>query len=130
MQTGISTASLFGRFHTEDGLEFLQKNNVQTTEVFLESYSEYTKEFGKLLKSVKGDMPVHSIHTLTTQFEPTLYSLNDRAMADSYKLLENTLQCAKEIDAKTIIVCDRGLLDDRAYVNEKEFNELFQFNIS
>lgn len=100
MQTGISTASLFGRFHTEDGLEFLQKNNVQTTEVFLESYSEYTKEFGKLLKSVKGDMPVHSIHTLTTQFEPTLYSLNDRAMADSYKLLENTLQCAKEIDAK------------------------------
>ena len=100
MKTGISTASLFGRFHTEDGLKFLSENNVQTAEVFLESYSEYTKKFGKLLKKSKGDMPVHSIHTLTTQFEPTLYSLNDRAMADSYKLLERTLECAKQIDAK------------------------------
>ena len=100
MQTGISTASLFGRFHTEDGLEFLSKNGVQTAEVFLESYSEYTKKFGKKLNKIKGDMPVHSIHTLTTQFEPTLYSLNDRAMADSYKLLERTLECAKQMDAK------------------------------
>lgn len=100
MQTGISTASLFGRMHTEEGLKFLSQNNVQTSEVFLETYSEYNKKFGKILKKQKGDMPVHSIHTLTTQFEPTLYSINDRAMADSYKLLENTLQCAQVIGAK------------------------------
>lgn len=100
MQTGISTASLFGRYHTEDGIKFLKENGVSTCEVFLESYSEYTKKFGKILKKAKGDLPVHSIHTLTTQFEPTLYSLNDRAMADSYKLLENTLQCAQQIGAK------------------------------
>jgi sugar phosphate isomerase/epimerase len=100
MQTGISTASLFVRKNTEDALEFLAQNGVNSAEVFLESYSEYNKKFGRILKKAKGDMPVHSIHTLTTQFEPTLYSLNDRAMADSYKLLENTLKCAKEIGAK------------------------------
>ena len=100
MLTGISTASLFGRFHTEDGLEFLSKNGVQTAEVFLESYSEYTKKFGKKLNKVKGQTSVHSIHTLTTQFEPQLYSLNDRAMADSFCLLEDTLKCAKEMGAK------------------------------
>ena len=100
MQTGISTASLFGRKHTEDGLQFLSQNGVKTAEVFLESYSEYTKDFGVMLKNMKGDISVHSIHTLTTQFEPQLFSLNDRAMADSYKLLDGTLQCAKEIGAK------------------------------
>lgn len=100
MLTGISTASLFGRFHTEDGLEFLSKNGVQTAEVFLESYSEYTKKFGKILNKVKGQTSIHSIHTLTTQFEPQLYSLNDRAMADSFCLLEDTLKCAKEMGAK------------------------------
>lgn len=100
MQTGISTASLFGRKHTEDGLQFLSQKGVETAEVFLESYSEYTKDFGVFLNGVKGNMPVHSIHTLTTQFEPQLYSLNDRAMEDSFKLLDGTLQCAKEIGAR------------------------------
>ncbi len=100
MKTGISTASLFGRFHTEDGLKFLSQKGVQTAEVFLESYCEYTKKFGKKLNKARGDMPVHSIHTLTTQFEPQLFSLNDRARADSFCLLEDTLKCAKEMGAK------------------------------
>ncbi len=100
MQIGISTASLFGRYHTEEALKLLNQLNVQTTEVFLETYSEYNKKFGKLLKKCKGNLPVHSIHTLTTQFEPQLYSLNDRARADSLKLLEGTLQAGETIGAK------------------------------
>lgn len=100
MEIGISTASLFGRYHTEDGLKFLNDNNVKVCEVFLESFSEYTKKFGKILKKAKGNVSVHSIHTLTTQFEPTLYSLNDRAVSDSFKLLERTMQCAKVLNAK------------------------------
>ncbi|MBR5388138.1 MAG: hypothetical protein IK147_01570 [Clostridia bacterium] len=43
MKTGISTASLFGRFFTEDALKFLSGNKVKTCEVFLESYSEYKR---------------------------------------------------------------------------------------
>lgn len=100
MKIGISTASLFVRFPTEDALKFLSDNGVETAEVFLESYCEYDKEFGKLLRSKKGDLDVHSIHTLTTQFEPQLYSINNRARADSFKLLEKTMECAKELGAK------------------------------
>jgi len=100
MQTGISTASLFGRMPTEDALEFLSKSNIDCVEVFLESFCEYKKEFGELLKSVKGKIQVHSVHTLTTQFEPTLYSVNERAKADSFKLLEDTMQVANIIGAK------------------------------
>ncbi len=99
MQVGISTASLFGRFNTEDGLRFLNDNKVACAEIFLESFCEYNKKFGKLLKKVKGDIKVHSVHTLTTQFEPTLYSVNKRAQKDSFELLENTMSVAKLVGA-------------------------------
>ncbi len=99
MQVGISTASLFGRFNTEDGLKFLSDNKVPCAEIFLESFCEYNEDFGKLLKSIKGDIKVHSVHTLTTQFEPTLYSVNERAQKDSFELLEKTMSVAKLVGA-------------------------------
>lgn len=100
MQTGISTASLFFRKTTEDALKFLNENNVSTAEVFLESYCEYDVEFGKLLKSVQGKTKVHSVHTLTTQFEPQLYSINERAQCDSFLLLDKTMSAARQVGAK------------------------------
>ena len=100
MKTGISTASLFTRYKTEDALKFLNENKVKTAEVFLESFCEYNREFGKLVNENRGDMDVHSVHVLTTQYEPQLYSVNERAQADSFKILENAMQSAKEFGAK------------------------------
>ncbi len=100
MQVGISTATLFGRKPTEQALEFFDKNNIECAEVFLESYCEYNAEFGKLLAKNKGNVNVHSVHTLTTQFEPQLYSLNERAQTDSFKMLEMAMSSAKEFGAK------------------------------
>ena len=99
MQVGISTASLFGRFNTEDALQFLSKNNVKSVEVFLESYCEYDTDFAKILNHANLGTHVHSVHTLTTQFEPQLYSVNERAQKDSFMLLEKTMQTAKLIGA-------------------------------
>ena len=100
MQVGISTASLFGRFNTEDALKFLSENGVPCAEVFLESYCEYNLEFAKLLNSVNKNTKIHSVHTLTTQFEPQLYSINERAQKDSFALLDMTMSSAKEFGAK------------------------------
>ena len=100
MRTGISTASLFGRFNTEDALSFLSRNQVCTAEVFLESFCEYNREFGEFLAKRKGDTEIHSVHTLTTQFESTLYSLNERALKDSFDLLDKTMQAANAVGAK------------------------------
>lgn len=100
MQTGISTASLFQRKTTEDALEFFGKNKVEVAEVFLESYCEYNKEFGYLLKERQGETKVHSMHVLTTQFEPQLYSLNERAKEDSFKLLDMAMQAGEQVGAK------------------------------
>lgn len=100
MKTGISTASLFGRYYSEDALRFFDQNNIKTAEVFLESYSEYLPSFADVLNANKGKVDVHSVHTLTTQFEPQLYSLNDRAREDSFNLLEKTMTLAQKIGAK------------------------------
>ena len=100
MKIGISTASLFGRFHTEDAIKFLSDNNVETAEVFLESYCEYNAEFGRILKNAKGKTEINSVHVLTTQYEPQLYSYNDRAMEDSFKILEGAMDAASEAGAK------------------------------
>ena len=100
MQTGISTASLFFRKPTEDALKFLADNGVPCVEVFLESYCEYKQQFGHMLKDCKGNTAIHSVHTLTTQFEPQLYSINERAKKDSFDLLEQTMQTAEIIGAK------------------------------
>ncbi len=100
MKVGISTASLFNRKPTEDASAFLRENKVPCAEVFLESYCEYNNEFGSLLKKVKGDVDVHSVHVLTTQFEPQLYSVNQRAQNDSFKLLDMAMSSAELIDAK------------------------------
>ncbi len=100
MKVGISTASLFNRKPTEDALKFLSQNKVPCAEVFLESYCEYTNEFGKILADVKGEVDVHSVHVLTTQFEPQLYSINQRAQNDSFKLLDMAMSSAELINAK------------------------------
>lgn len=100
MQTGISTASLFLRYDTEEALQILNSKGVLTSEIFLESYSEYNKRFGKILRKKKGKMGVNSIHTLTTQFEPQLYSVNERAKSDSFKILGGVLSAGKVLNAK------------------------------
>ena len=51
MQIGISTATLFGRLYNEDALPVLNDLNAEVVEVFLETYSEYTESFARLLKS-------------------------------------------------------------------------------
>ena len=100
VKTGISTASLFGRMYTENAVEFLSRNNVPYIEVFLESFCEYNKKYGKFLAKKKGNTAVHSVHTLTTQYESTLYSVNEKAQKDSFIYLETAMQAAGELSAR------------------------------
>ncbi len=47
-------------------------------------------------------------------------------MATQLFLEEQARRAAEEIEAPTIIVCDRGLLDDKAYVSEETYKELIK----
>lgn len=100
MKIGISTASLFGKNSPEDALRFFKDGNVLTAELFLQSFREYNKKYAKKLMRKVGKVDIHSIHSLTTQFEPTLYSVNKVAQADSFEILEGFLQAGKALGAK------------------------------
>ncbi len=100
MEIGVSTASLFKRQYNEDALLTLGELDARVVEIFLGSYCEYTKEFASLLNERKGNLKVHSIHTLNTHFEPQLFGENPRAIEDAYKILENCLNTANVLGAK------------------------------
>lgn len=103
METGISTASFFPRLYTEDALTEIASLGVNVSEVFFASRCEYTDEFGDVLLDRLAraeNMRVHSVHALTNQFEPELYSPNDRAYGDAIATFESVCKVAQKIGAK------------------------------
>lgn len=105
MEIGISTASYFTRMYTEEALVPIAKLGASVCEVFLATHCEYTDEFSNVLlcelqkANSINPLRVHSVHALTNQFEPELFSRNDRAYSDSLATFEKVLQVAKKIGA-------------------------------
>lgn len=100
MKVGISTASLFNRIPTESAFDVLRQMRVDTTEVFLNSYYEYDKQFVDALVPRRGNINVHSVHCLTTQFEPQLFSENPRVLADAENMFRKVCYAAYVLGAK------------------------------
>lgn len=105
MKIGVSTATYFLRMYTEQALVPIAKLGADSCEIFLATHSEYTSEFAQTLKRELiearkySPLQVHSIHALTSQFEPELFSRNDRAFADALATYEKVLDLAKEVGA-------------------------------
>lgn len=53
-----------------------------------------------------------------------MYEFQKYVMELQFRLEDLAEQAAEEIEKQTIIVCDRGLLDDKAYVSDEEFSKL------
>ena len=100
MEVGVSTASLFLRKYNEDALPVLDELGAKTCEIFLESFSEYTEDYGKLLLSRKGGLNVHSLHVVTLNFETELFSINPRAYNDAKFWFERVLSTGELLGAK------------------------------
>ncbi len=105
MQIGVSTATYFTRKYTEEAIVPIAKLGADVCEVFFATHSEYTSEFGEVinceLKKAQAYAPlkVHSVHALTNQFEPELFSLNSRAYNDALATFKNVCNVAKVIGA-------------------------------
>ena len=99
-EIGVSTASLFKRMYNEESVAYLDSLGIPVCEVFLGTYREYTDDFAKLLKKNKGNLRVHSVHTLNTHFEPQLFSANPRALEDAYEIARGVLSAAKILGAE------------------------------
>lgn len=100
MKIGVSTASLFLRALNEDAVAALSGMGISTAEVFLATFSEYGGAFGRRVRERAGDMEIRSVHSLTTHFEPQLYSDHPRARADAFAVLDGFLDGAAEMGAR------------------------------
>lgn len=100
MQTGISTASLFMRQDNEEAVRTIAGLGVKTCEVFLESFCEYTREFGELIAKNKGDLSVNSVHVYTMTIETQLFSENKRTFGDALYFLDRAMDAANAFGAK------------------------------
>lgn len=121
MKTGISTASLYGKMYTEEALEFFNKNGVENCEVFLSSYSEYDENFGKTLKEKQGNVNVHSIHTLNSQFEGQLFSHSLRQFEDAKKIFASCLKIGQRLGAKIYVLHGPQQMKYTKYVTNYQF---------
>ncbi len=97
---GISTASLFLRVNNEEALPLFAKWGVPYAEVFLTSFSEYEPAFASALAAERGDVRVHSVHVLNTQYEPQLYAEHPRVRGDACAWLDRAMASARNLGAE------------------------------
>ena len=126
VEIGISTASLFKKQYNEDAVVTLNEIDTRVCEIFLESYCEYNEEYGRFLAPKLGNLKVHSLHTLTTQFEPLLFSDNDRAYKDSVSAFTDVLKTGYILGAKNYTMHGRARFRKASnYDNYAEVAEYF-----
>lgn len=99
MQIGLSSAAFYGRLETEEAAAHLRAFPLDFCEIFLETFSEYTPAFGRILKDALDTLPCRSIHVKGTQFEPDLFGASCRQQADAFALLRGALQAARLLGA-------------------------------
>lgn len=122
MKLGISTASFFNRVQTESCFDILRQMRVDTTEVFLNTYSEYEKPFIDALISRRGTINVHSIHALGLQFEPQLFNSNARVRQDAENIFRKVCYAGFLLGAKYYTFHGQIRLKNREY--EIDFTKL------
>lgn len=100
MNIGISTATFYTKFLTEQAFSVIKKCGASTCEVFMETFSEYEPEFGDILVKESKGLEVYSIHSLNTHYEPQLFNRVDRTRLDAEAILHKVLTNAQKMKAK------------------------------
>lgn len=105
MIIGMSTACFFPNIYNEQAVEEIGKMRIENIEVFFSTLSEYKKAFVKELKQRSTDynINIYSIHALSLQFEPQLFSTHKRARQDSLDIYEQVLEAGAELGAKVYV---------------------------
>lgn len=112
MRLGISTASFFSRMLTEESLEYIGKNGIPIAEVFFDTLSEYTDDFAYKLKGIseRYSIEIVSVHAMSMQFEPQLFSIGKRQRHDAWEIFESVLQSAKILNANKYVMHGQATL--------------------
>ena len=104
MRLALSSAAFFGRMLTEDCAAHACSFPVDACEVFLETFSEYTANFGALVRGKMGILPCSSVHPIGTQFEPHLFSRYERQVEDAFRIFEGVCRAGEALGAQYYVL--------------------------
>lgn len=113
MKLGLSSASFYGRLETEDAAQHLADFDLDTCEVFLETFSEYSSDFGRTVRSRLGGLPCGSVHPKGTQFESDLFGRSARQRADALRIFTGVCEAGQAIGAKYYVMHGPGMINSR-----------------
>lgn len=100
MKIGISTSTFFNTIAPEGMFDLMRNMRVDTTEVCLNTFSEYEKPYVDKLASMRGTMNVTAVSPLSTQFEPQLFSPNIRVRSDAELIFKKVCYAGFAFGAK------------------------------
>ena len=122
MEIGISTATYFAKLPTEDTFEYIKDAGANICEVFMDTFSEYTPEFGRLFKenSEKYGVKVYSVHASNLNYEPNLNNPTKRARDDSEVFYRQVLANGRLLNAKSYTYHGGTRLKRRQYTFDFE----------
>lgn len=101
MNIGLSTASYFQKMQIEDAIPDIGAHGVRVCEVFLNTFSEYEPDFVELLaeRLHEANLSTFSVHPMSMQFEPQLFSIHPRQRQDAMDLYDRILAAGKRLGA-------------------------------
>lgn len=103
MRIGLSTAAFYGRLETEEAAVRVAQLGLPCCEVFLETYSEYSADFGSLVRRNLGQTQAVSIHSKTQHFEGDLLGQSARQRRDALDMLDRFLDAGQALGAKIYV---------------------------
>jgi len=106
MAIGISSSCLYP-LETEKSLEMLGKMGVKACEIFLNSYSETSTDFAKVLLDIKEEygMKVTSVHPFSSFSEThMLFSEYERRFYDGIDFYKRCSETAAVLGAKVLVI--------------------------
>jgi len=106
MEIGLSTASYFNKLQIEDAILDIGAHGVRLCELFLNTFSEYEPPFVELLaeRLRQANVSVFSVHPMSMQFEPQLFSVHPRQREDALRLYERVLAAGRRLGAQCYVM--------------------------
>ena len=104
MKLGLSSAVWYGVRETEAAADYLRTFPLDTCEIFLQTWSEYTEAFGEEVHRRLGPLPCTSVHPKGVNFESDLFSRSDRQTEDAMRMLDRVCLAAERIGARYYVM--------------------------
>ena len=102
MLLGLSTAAYYGVLETEEAAARLSEMPIDCAEVFLQSNSEYSADFARVVKKNLGPIRCTSVHPLG-HHENFLAQRPKRQMEDALEVYRRILEAGEVLGAKTYV---------------------------